>query len=183
MVDTILESATRVFDDEGITGTTNRIAELAGISIGSLYQYFPNKESILAQLALQHLRTSEAALIELLDRFDAGCPSREAMAAEIVETVVELNGHHPRAHAAMREHAPRTKELTAEYTAFTEVVVHRIIPHLIRTGTPPSDAPLRARLLIASVDGQVHQLIGDTSTAAERAALTAAITAGLLPHP
>lgn len=179
MVETILESATRVFDDEGITGTTNRIAEAAGVSIGSLYQYFPNKETILAQLALHHLRVSEQALAALFDRFDAEEPGREEMIAEIVDAVVALNGRYPRAHAVMREHTPRTKELTAEFTALTEAVVHRIIPHLVRTGTPPSDAPLRARLLVASVDGQVHQLIGGTTTAADRAKLSAAIAAGL----
>lgn len=179
MVDTILEAATRVFDSEGITGTTNRIAGQAGVSIGSLYQYFPNKEAILAQLTLQHLRTSRDTLTELFDRFDAENPSLEQMVTGIVDVVVALNEQHPRAHAVMREHAPRTKELAAEFTALTESAVHRIGPHLVRTGTPPSDAPLRARLLVASVDGQVHQLIGRTSTAADREALRAAIVAGL----
>ncbi|MGK9273306.1 TetR/AcrR family transcriptional regulator [Williamsia muralis] len=55
MVDVILEAATRVFDSEGAAGTTNRIADVAGVSIGSLYQYFPNKHAIMAALAWRHL--------------------------------------------------------------------------------------------------------------------------------
>jgi AcrR family transcriptional regulator len=55
-----VEAAARVFEEHGYAGAnTNRIAERAGISIGSLYQYFPNKESILAVLLEQH--TQEVA--------------------------------------------------------------------------------------------------------------------------
>ncbi len=79
----------------------------------------------------------------------------------------------------MRELAPRTPELVAGFAALTEVLADRMIPHLVRTGTPESAAPMRARLLVASVDGQVHQLIAGASTADDRAALAAAIVAGL----
>jgi AcrR family transcriptional regulator len=44
-------AAERVLAEHGVAGlTTNRIAEVAGVSIGSLYQYFPNKEAIAAAL-------------------------------------------------------------------------------------------------------------------------------------
>jgi AcrR family transcriptional regulator len=43
--------------ERGYSGAaTNRIAEQVGIAIGSLYQYFPNKNSILAVLLEQHAR-------------------------------------------------------------------------------------------------------------------------------
>jgi AcrR family transcriptional regulator len=42
--------------------TTNRIAEVAGVSIGSLYQYYPNKESIVAAVYAAQLRTESEAL-------------------------------------------------------------------------------------------------------------------------
>lgn len=52
MVDVILEAATRVLAADGLVRfTTNHVAEAAGISIGSLYQYFPNKHALLAELA------------------------------------------------------------------------------------------------------------------------------------
>lgn len=50
-VDAIVEAAARIFVREGYpSATTNRIAELAGVSVGSLYEYFPNKASLLAAL-------------------------------------------------------------------------------------------------------------------------------------
>ena len=46
-VDAILTATTQVLMERGYAGlTTNRVAEVAGASIGSLYQYFPNKESM-----------------------------------------------------------------------------------------------------------------------------------------
>jgi AcrR family transcriptional regulator len=51
LVDSILKAAIRVLEREGATAfTTIRVAEQAGVSVGSLYQYFPNKESILFRL-------------------------------------------------------------------------------------------------------------------------------------
>ena len=51
MFDNILEASTRVLEKVSFEKfTTNRVAEAAGISIGSLYQYFPNKQSILIEL-------------------------------------------------------------------------------------------------------------------------------------
>ncbi len=48
-VDAILEAAAQVLAREGYAAvTTNRVAEVAGVSIGSLYEYFPNKQSIVA---------------------------------------------------------------------------------------------------------------------------------------
>ena len=51
MFDNILVASTRVLEEVSFEKfTTNRVAEAAGISIGSLYQYFPNKQSILIEL-------------------------------------------------------------------------------------------------------------------------------------
>jgi AcrR family transcriptional regulator len=51
MIALILQAATRILSRESLTGfNTNRIAEVAGISVGSLYQYFPNKSAIMAAL-------------------------------------------------------------------------------------------------------------------------------------
>jgi AcrR family transcriptional regulator len=50
-VDAILIACERILEARGPTGlTTNRVAELAGVSIGSLYQYFPNKEALIGAL-------------------------------------------------------------------------------------------------------------------------------------
>jgi AcrR family transcriptional regulator len=56
MVDAIVEAAARVFDASGFNGaSTNRIAEIAGVSVGSLYQYFPDKLGLLEAVNERYL--------------------------------------------------------------------------------------------------------------------------------
>jgi len=51
LVDAILRAAIRVLERDGAAGfTTIKVAKQAGVSVGSLYQYFPNKQSILFRL-------------------------------------------------------------------------------------------------------------------------------------
>jgi AcrR family transcriptional regulator len=65
MVELILEAATRVLGKESLDGfNTNRVAEVAGISIGSLYQYFPNKSALVATL----IERAQARLSEALEQ-------------------------------------------------------------------------------------------------------------------
>ena len=61
-VDVLLEAAAQVFRREGVAATTNRIAERAGVSIGTLYQYFADKYALLYALAERHVRAAAAAL-------------------------------------------------------------------------------------------------------------------------
>lgn len=51
LVESVLEAATRILESVGLSASsTNKIAEKAGVSIGSLYQYFPGKDAIFAKL-------------------------------------------------------------------------------------------------------------------------------------
>ena len=62
-VEAVLESAARVFSAVGYgRATTNAIAEQAGVSVGSLYQYFPNKLALLAAVHERHLETLMRAM-------------------------------------------------------------------------------------------------------------------------
>lgn len=72
-VEYIIEAAKRVIISEGYeAASTNRIAEIAGVSVGSLYQYFPNKEAILLALvedtvsmAANRVRTELRGLMDI----------------------------------------------------------------------------------------------------------------------
>jgi AcrR family transcriptional regulator len=110
MVDTILTAAARVLVSGGYeAATTNRIAEAAGISVGSLYQYFPNKESIVAALFERH----SAAMWEV---FASGCvtlwdrPLAEAV-TEVVDALWAAHHVEPRLHRVLHEQVPRIGRL------------------------------------------------------------------------
>lgn len=62
-VERILDAAAQVFGQWGYAATTNQIADEAGTSIGSLYQYFENKDSLLEALHARHIDRMRAHLI------------------------------------------------------------------------------------------------------------------------
>ncbi len=67
-VKAIVQAAAQVLEREGIQAlTTKRIAEVAGVSIGSLYQYFPGKQAVVVALIERQLELDRAAAIALLD--------------------------------------------------------------------------------------------------------------------
>jgi len=93
MVDAILEASARILLERGyVSMSTNAVAERAGVSVGSLYQYFPNKESLLAALHNQHAAQMALSLEAILATPDAAGLRgaierlvRAAMAAHEVE--------------------------------------------------------------------------------------------------
>jgi len=80
-VSAVLAAAAELFATAGpARTTTNRIAARAGVSVGSLYQYFPNKEAILAALGERHAAQVEAALGPSLARLaDPAIPLRRSL--------------------------------------------------------------------------------------------------------
>lgn len=82
-VDSILEASKIVIKKSGLEKfNTNYIAEVAGVSIGSLYQYFKNKESILKVLLDRELEKNRESLDKLID------PNEDHEIEEVVEKIV-----------------------------------------------------------------------------------------------
>jgi AcrR family transcriptional regulator len=109
-VEAILQATAHILTEEGYhNANTNRIAERAGISIGSLYQYFPNKESLMSALMEQH-SNEIAALVEskLQNLFDAPL---ETAIPELIRAVIAAHAINPRLHQVLNEEIPRSERL------------------------------------------------------------------------
>ena len=79
-VDVILEAAAQVLEAVGEAGfNTNAVAVRAGVSIGTLYRYFPDKAAVLRALALQETETHRAALMDILADGSPGVAPDRAM--------------------------------------------------------------------------------------------------------
>ena len=86
-VDAILEAAARILETEGFEGyTTNAIARLAGVSIGSLYQYFPNKDAVTAALVLTDTEAVADRMEATLAAYE-GRPTTDCIDALIEDAV------------------------------------------------------------------------------------------------
>ncbi len=82
LVSDILEAAVRVLMQEGARRfTTARVAEKAGVSVGSLYQYFPNKEAILFRLQTDEWRQTSGLMQDMLA--DPALPPPERLRAVV----------------------------------------------------------------------------------------------------
>lgn len=123
----VLDAAAHVFGTQGYAaGTTNRIAAAADISIGSLYQYFPNKDAILAALTDAHIDAGAALLAQ---RAAAGLPAGLADTLRLfVRATIDNHRGDPALHRVLFEEAPRPPALLARLTVATiESLVHRLI--------------------------------------------------------
>lgn len=158
-VETILEATTQLLDTEGAELTTNRIAEKAGVSVGSIYQYFGDKQAIFDEVALRHLDAADRSMTAVLDDNPVGsCPWPEVLRA-VIEVAVRENSTHGRAHGRLRELADPAR-LATGYTALINTLVARLTAYLVADGWSAEAAAADLRLAFAAVDAQVHQLAG-----------------------
>jgi AcrR family transcriptional regulator len=90
LVDTIIEAAARVFEAHGYDQTTtNRIAEVAGVSIGSIYQYFPNKDALITALHEHHLLEVLALVRSAIDESEG-----RTLLQSVASMVAACAAHH-----------------------------------------------------------------------------------------
>ena len=127
-VDTILDATTRVLVKQGFDGlSTNAVAAAAGVSIGSLYQYFPNKEALCAALIDRHMEDMNAAIVAELTRV-AEMPIAQAARA-VVELTIRAHAVDPDLHRVLTEQVPRIGKL-ARLRELDEIC-HRMVAGLL----------------------------------------------------
>jgi len=110
MVDTLVEATARVLVREGFDrASTNRIAEVAGVSVGSLYQYFPGKEALVAAVIDRHHREIMQVVHRSLAEV-ARLPVEQAV-RRLIGVAIEAHSIDPRLHRVLAEQIPRTGRL------------------------------------------------------------------------
>jgi AcrR family transcriptional regulator len=154
-VETIVQAGAHILSDEGWAGfTTNRVAELAGVSIGSLYQYFPDKLSPLDAIRHRHLDDSIAVMRSI--RADGVPPAK--FAAQLVRAVVTAHSVHPGLHRVLLDEAPSSEEYRNPHSEFEiEYLAHYAEAVATYRKRPPNEADyVAARVISDAIDGVIH---------------------------
>lgn len=153
----ILDAAARVFAEHGyVAGTTNRIAEQAGLSIGSLYQYFPNKDAVLRALMDAHV---DAGFHLLGERLAAGLPPRlDDTVRLFVKATIDNHRDDPRLHRVLFEEAPRAPEFLARIRELERCGVDAA-SRLLEQHPEARPGRLTAQVVVATIESLVHRLV------------------------
>jgi AcrR family transcriptional regulator len=143
-VDALLTATARVLVRDGYDrASTNRVAETAGVSVGSLYQYFPTKEALVAALIDRHM-TQMTALLEtnIDDLRDA--PLAVATRA-LVNLMLAAHAQNPRLHKIFTEQVPRMGKMSRFYE------IERKMAERLRAYLDGHESELRTKNLDLSV--------------------------------
>ncbi|MGW3562394.1 TetR/AcrR family transcriptional regulator [Streptomyces sp. NPDC000941] len=160
--DAIVEAAAQLFERDGYAkATTNRIAERAGVSVGSLYQYFPNKDALLYAIGEQHVHHTLAELADVTEALRRDQPPLADCVRAMVRALAGLHLARPRMHQLMYDLAPRPAETAAGLREVQRSIAAEVEFHLHRLGVGGPDLGLTAILLVQGVEAQLHGALLD----------------------
>lgn len=147
---------------EGFAGaTTGRIAARAGVSVGSLYQYFPTKDALLAAVMQRHMAQLAGAFEELVESYGprvATLPLEEGVRL-LVRASLDAHAADPALHRVLTEEATRLGR--QDIVAATEGALIDLVTALLaaRPDVRHENARLVARILVKCVDTLTHTAV------------------------
>jgi AcrR family transcriptional regulator len=158
-VDALIEATARILVREGFDkASTNRIAEVAGVSVGSLYQYFPGKEALVAAVVDRHhqkiMQTVRGELAEAMSQ-----PVEHAV-RRIIAVAVKAHRVDPRLHRVVAEQIPRVGKLEhvetfnrEHFALFRTYLGHR------RGELRVDDLELASFVCVTSIEALTHNAV------------------------
>lgn len=157
--DALLDAAAHILGQRGWHGlTTNVVAEAAGVSIGSLYQYFPNKLALVEAVRQRHF---DQVLAILITAADQSLPRTRRIEA-LVEGMIGVHGRYPSAHRVLLEEVPRGDDARPRHNRFAMILQQRYEAIVVANAGPLPGEHRRvvARVLSSAVAGVVHDAAG-----------------------
>jgi AcrR family transcriptional regulator len=159
-VDAIVEAAARVLARHGYAAaTTNRIAERAGVSIGSLYEYFPDKDAILSALLERHTETGSANVLAALESAIVRGDGIERWVRTLVAALLAEHRRAPELHRVLFEEMPHLPGADACVLRGEEALAHRLGEALARAACSVPDADLAAHLVVQTAEALAHRFV------------------------
>lgn len=158
-VEGILAAAAQVFEAHGYAGgTTNRIAERAGVSIGTLYQYYPSKEAIAVALLEKHIADTDLRLTAWVDHMIEERHGLRASLADYVAGMLETHSGRPRLQHILLEETPLPDRVHESLLA-SERQAARTVAGLLREFPEVRRADLEraGHMVVQTVESLTHR--------------------------
>lgn len=158
-VNAILDATTRVLINEGYDrASTNRIAAVAGVSVGSLYQYFPSKEALVAAVSERHSQE----MLDLMRGTLTKVAARpiDVAAREFVSAAIDAHRVNPGLHRVLAEEVPRIGRLENIEAINVDVCV--LIQGYLdahREELDVADIKVAAFICVTAVDALTHAAV------------------------
>ena len=158
-VDALLSATARVLVKDGYDrASTNKVAEAAGVSIGSLYQYFPSKEALVAAVIERHIGEMMEVVRTSLLRV-ALLPLAEA-ARELVRVMIDAHRIEPKLHRVLVEQIPRVGNMEHIESVDDEAIaLVRTYLEAHRDEIDVPDLDLAAFVAVMSVEALTHAAV------------------------
>lgn len=158
-VEAILTAAARILKKDGFDkASTNRIAEAAGVSIGSLYQYFPSKEALVAALSDRHMTEMSDIIVEAGARI-LNQPLQHAV-REVVELMLRAHAVDPELHRVLMEGIPRAAILKKAHEVEEKAVaIARRYLEAHRKEIRPKNLDLAASIVVGTIEALTHYAV------------------------
>jgi AcrR family transcriptional regulator len=158
-VKAILDATARILVERGFAAvTTNAVAERAGVSVGSLYQYFPNKDALVTALHARHGKQMTAVILRALTK--AMDTTLDDALGGLIEATVEAHRVDSALHCVLElQLGAMDKDWPEE--EYVGVMEERIVALLARHRsviTTP-DLKLAAFMLMHSAHALIHAVV------------------------
>ncbi|MGV3526155.1 MAG: TetR/AcrR family transcriptional regulator [Candidatus Sericytochromatia bacterium] len=183
MVENILQAAAEVLIDKGYARTnTNLVAAAAGISVGSLYQYFPHKDALIAALHTRHVTHMHAVIGDTLQAAAARDLDLSAAVHELVQAWMRAHEIAPELHRILEAEAPFF-DLAPDAPEVQQI--HAAIRALLtryRSAITPPDLELATYIVLKTIESLVHALVIAPPEGLSQAALGEGIVEAVLGY-
>ena len=158
-VDALIEATARVLIKDGFArASTNRIAAAAGVSIGSLYQYFPSKEALVAAVIERHAQ--ELSQVGRDTFLKAASRPIEIAIRELVAAGINAHSVDPKLHRVLDEEVPRTGRFeNVDPLLRNASALLRGYLEAHRSEIDPADLDLAAFILVTTVEALTHAAV------------------------
>jgi len=155
------KEAAQVFSARGYARcTTNHIAERAGVSVGSLYQYFPNKDAILLRLMEGHLEQARRELKEMRAEAESNAVQPDVFLEKAIRMILSLHRDDPALHRVLIEQAPQEGPLVELLEAIEESAVALVETIIAGAyGQPMPTLRLRAQIVVYTIEDITHRFL------------------------